>query len=135
MIEINRNPSRRDLLIFTAILPVFFGIVGGLRWHAGSTDAALVLWSIGAGAFLVALVVPPARRWIYVGWMYVTFPIAWIVSHTILAVMYFLVATPVALLLKLFGRDPMQRKFDKAAKSYWVVREPTRDTARYFRQF
>jgi hypothetical protein len=135
MIEINKNPSRRDLLIFTAILPVFFGIVGALRFRSGSTDAAIVLWSVGGAISLVALAVPAARRWIYVGWMYVTFPIAWVVSHTILAVMYFLVATPVAFVMRLVGRDPMQRKFDKAAKSYWVVREPNRDTARYFRQF
>src|SRR5690349_6028563 len=124
MIEINKNPSRRDLLIFTSILPIFFGLVGWLRWRNGSTDAAFVLWGIGAAVTLVALVAAPARRFIYVGWMYVTFPIAWVVSHTILAVMYFVVATPVALLMKLFGSDPMQRKFDKSAKSYWVVRQP-----------
>jgi hypothetical protein len=32
--------------------------------------------------------------------------------------MYFVIATPVALLLRLFGTDPMQRKVDKSAKSY-----------------
>jgi hypothetical protein len=29
----------------------------------------------------------------------------------------------------------MRRKLDKAAKSYWVLRAPNRDVARYFRQF
>jgi hypothetical protein len=133
--QINKNPSRRDLLIFSAILPVFFALVGAFRWHAGSIEVAKLLWSVGMAVSALALFVPTARRRIYVGWMYATFPIAWTVSHIILGAMYFLVATPVALLLRLFGRDPMQRKFDKAAQSYWVLRQPNQDSARYFRQF
>jgi len=67
--------------------------------------------------------------------MYATYPIAWMVSHLILGVAYYLVATPIGLAMRLFGRDPLRREFDKSAQSYWIARRPNRDNARYFRQF
>src|SRR5262245_30677561 len=135
MIQIDKHPSRRDLLIFAALLPIFFGIVGALAWRAQSPRLAAALWAAGAVAALVAFAVPRARRLLYLGWMYASYPIAWAISHLILAAIYFLIATPIAVVLRAIGRDPMLRKFDKAAKSYWVLRNPSRDAARYFRQF
>ena len=135
MVEINKNPSHRDLLVFASIVPVIFGLVGALRWYSGSLQAAQAFWVIGLVISLVVFAVPPTRRWLYLGWMYATYPIAWTVSHVILGAIYFGVATPIALALRAFGRDPMRRELDKAAKSYWVLRTPNRDVARYFRQF
>jgi Na+/proline symporter len=135
VIEIKKNPSRRDLLLFAMMLPVFFGIVGTLAWRAQSPRAALALCLIGAALTLIALSSRSAGRLVYLGWMYASYPIAWTVSHLILAVIYFVIATPIALMLRLTGHDPMLRKFDRAAKSYWVLRTPNRDGARYFRQF
>ena len=43
-------------------------------------------------------------------------PIAWTVSHLLAGgVAYFLVATPIALVLRALGRDPMRRSFDRRA--------------------
>jgi len=135
MIEINRNPSRRDLLIFASILPLFFGVVGALFWRDGSTRIGAAIWIVGAVTSVTALAGAPARRRLYLGWMYASYPIAWVASRVILAAIYFVVATPIALWLRAIGRDPMLRSFDKAADSYWVQRTPNRDRRRYFRQF
>ena len=135
MVHINKNPSRRELLVFTLAMPVFFGILGALRWRAGSTETAEVVWAAGLAVSAVALLVARARLWIYLGWMYATYPIAWTVSHVALLAIYFVIATPIALFLRAIGHDPMHRRFDRKATSYWFARRPTRDTARYFRQF
>jgi Na+/proline symporter len=136
MVKINRNPSGRDLLVFGLGLPVFFGLLGALKWwRSGELQGAYVAWVAGAVVSLVFLAVRPARRYIYLGWMYVTFPIAWTVSHVLLGLVYFVVATPVALLMRLLGRDSMNRRFDRSAKTYWIARQPERDKLRYFRQF
>src|SRR5438067_8231980 len=137
MFDINKHPSRRDLAVFAALLPVMFAIVGAFRFHAGSTGWAVALWVIGFSLGAWTLVVPAARRWLYVGWMYAMFPLAWTVSQLILAGIYFIVATPIALVLRAFRVDPLQRKLDRAADSYWLARERSgeRDPERYFRQF
>ncbi len=135
MININRNPSRRDLLVFGAGLAVVFGVIGALRWHAGAPATAKAWWIGGFALTLVYFVMPRIRLRLYLGWMYAMYPILWIVSHLLLGAAYFLVATPIAIMLRLFGRDPLLREFDKSASSYWIERAPNRDDERYFRQF
>jgi hypothetical protein len=135
MMDVNRNPSRRELRVFALLLPLPFAILGAARWRAGAAGAAEAIWSVGFVLTLVAWALRSTRRWIYLAWMYATYPVAWVVSHAVLAAAYFLVMTPVALVLRAAGRDPMQRRLDRGATSYWVARPRTSDTARYFRQF
>ena len=48
VIEINRSPSRQDLLWFGLLLPVFFAIVGALVWRrTGSLPPAVAVWAAG----------------------------------------------------------------------------------------
>jgi hypothetical protein len=54
----------------------------------------------------------------------------------VLALVYYGVLTPIGLVMKLFGYDPMKKRFDSGAATYWVKR-PGEKTGpkRYFRQF
>ena len=63
------------------------------------------------------------------------YPIGWIISHALLAIVYYLVITPIGLGMRLFGRDPLQRELHRSAKTYWTPRSTIKDTARYFQQF
>ena len=40
-------------------------------------------------------------------------------TRIILSLMFYLLLTPIALVMKLLGRDPLQRRPDPAAPSYW----------------
>ncbi len=185
MIEINRNPSPREVRIFGLLWLVFFGALGGVvLWRPeGLAVAAIVLGSawlvslafnpedrrgqlagallpalfglsggavlLGAGSMTVALLpwglalVGAVAIWmshrlgrrIYVAWMIAALPIGWTLSHLVLGAVYYAVLTPVGRILRLVGRDPMKRRFDRSARSYWVERRRQSDPARYFRQF
>jgi hypothetical protein len=47
-----------------------------------------------------------------------------VVSPLVLGLIYFGVFTPVALVMRAFGRDAMCRRFEPAQPSYWVRRDP-----------
>jgi len=47
-----------------------------------------------------------------------------ITSPIILGIMFFLVITPIGLLMRLLGKDLLRLKFDPDAPSYWILREP-----------
>jgi hypothetical protein len=47
-----------------------------------------------------------------------------IVSPLMMAVIFYLVVTPTALIMRWRGKDPLHRRFDRAASSYWLLREP-----------
>jgi TRAP-type C4-dicarboxylate transport system permease small subunit len=136
LIEINKNPSQRELKWFGVLLALFFTVVGGvLWWRAAQPTAATV--TLGLGLVLVAVYAafPGLRRWVYLGWMYAALPIGWVVSHVLLGIIFYLIMTPIGLTMRLFGYDPMSRQFDRGADTYWRRRDSESDTRRYFRQF
>ncbi len=136
VIEINKNPSARELRVFGLLLAVFAGLIGALLfWKWGQPRAGRIVWIAGAAVVAVYFAIPPVRRLLYLGWMYAAFPIGFVVSHVILAAIFYLVFTPIGLLMRLVGYDPMHRRFDRGATSYWTEHDPHKDPARYFRQF
>ena len=116
------------------MLPVALAFLGALRWHAGSLRTAVGLWLAAILVAGLALALPRVRRWIYLGSSYIAYPVGWAASRLALGIVYFLVATPIAIALRAARRDLLQQRFDKAAKSYWIARQPSRDIMRYFRQ-
>jgi hypothetical protein len=137
LIETNWNPSRGELRQFAGIwLPALFGSVGALTlWQTHSLSWAAVFWGAAAVVALVGLLKPEFIRPVFVAWMSVAYPVGWTISHLLLATIFYLVITPVGLVLRALGYDPMNRVLDRSAKTYWFLHEPGDGAARYFRQF
>jgi ABC-type uncharacterized transport system permease subunit len=136
LLEINRNPSRRDLAWFGAVLLAFFVVSGGVLGRAlHSEETRNLLWGTGILLALVYYTVPSVRRAMFVGWMYAAYPVGFVISHLLLGLVYFGVITPIGLLMRAVGHDPMARRFDRSAPTYWVARERVDDVKRYFQQF
>jgi len=117
--EVEGSSDRSFGLVFAAV----FLIIGMLPLlHSGHVR----WWSVGVSAAfaLVALVVPkvlavPNRLWMKLGLL-----MAKVVSPIALGILFYLVFMPVGLVMRLSGKDPLRLKFDPAAKSYWIDREP-----------
>ena len=50
------------------------------------------------------------------------FVLGWINTRLILGIFFYLILTPVGLIMRLFGRDPLHRKLDRKATTYWEKR-------------
>jgi hypothetical protein len=136
LLEINHNPSRRELRQFAGIwFPAAFAVIGGWVYYKFGWTPALAIWVPALLVSIVGFFKTSWMRLIFVGWMYAAFPIGWTVSHLLLGGIYYLILTPTGLLMRLVGRDPMRRKFEPAAATYWLPREEVTDKTRYFRQF
>ncbi len=135
LLPIEYNPSRRQLAVFGVVWLVVFGVLGGFACYRGGWPWATVLWAAALAVPGIGWVFPALLRVVYVGMACLTYPVGVVVSFVVLAAIYYLVFTPVGLLLRLFGYDPMHRRRDAGAVSYWVARQPTEDVRRYFQQF
>ena len=136
LVRINKNPSARDLNWFGALFAGFFGLLGLLSWRkSGMGPATEALFIVAVLVPLVYYAIPAIRRPFFLLWMYVAFPIGFVLSHVILVVIYFLVFTPVAVILRLSGKDPLERRFDPQRKSYWIEVSTGAETSRYFSQY
>ena len=59
-----------------------------------------------------------------------------IVSPVVLGIMFFAVFTPIGWYMRLAGKRPLNLRFDAAAQSYWIHRQPPAPTPGSFdRQF
>ena len=67
--------------------------------------------------------------------MVLAFPIGWTVSQVMLAVMFFGLFTPIGLVFRLIGRDPLHRTRRPELESYWAPKPTPTDLRRYFKQF
>jgi Saxitoxin biosynthesis operon protein SxtJ len=133
LIQPSHGPTDRQLRWFAGLwFPAMCGLIGAAI-RTAEPRLAIAVWAAGVVGGVSGLVRPAIIRPVYTTLMWVTFPIAWVMSHAILAVMYFAIITPVALIVRLFY-DPMTRAFDRRASSYWVPRA-TSAPSRYFRQF
>jgi hypothetical protein len=146
LIEIDWHPDRRSLRGFGLAAVAAFAAVGGwvhfrhsLFWcplaEPTAEVTACVLCTLALLCGAAALAWPPALRPLYRGLSLVGAPIGWLVSLAILAAVFYLVLTPIGLVMRLFGRDPLQRRFDRSAPTYWVPRRAALRPERYFRQF
>jgi hypothetical protein len=86
----------------------------------------LVAHAIGVKQLTLAL---------YVVLTVLAFPIGFVLSHVLMASIYYLVITPIGLVFRLVGRDAMGKKLDPAAKTYWHDRGPARPAASYFKLY
>ena len=136
MIAINWNPNRRELRQFSAAMLVATFVVGGvLWWQLGPNRASQVLWIAGPLLAAIGLLVPPTMRPVFVGMSLLAFPIGYVLGFVALAMVYYLLITPIGLVFRLIGRDPLYRKFDPDAESYWIRRPEGLPAKRYFQQF
>lgn len=129
------HPSRKELRKFGLSVGMAFSLLGTLSWYRGHHIPPLVLWALGVplilgGALLPDVLAPVQRAW---------FRFAAIVGHfnmrVILSVFYFLIVTPLSLVMRLF-RDPLDRKFEKDRETYWAPRERGQaDAGGYEKQF
>ncbi|MFT7302989.1 MAG: hypothetical protein ACI8UZ_001827 [Akkermansiaceae bacterium] len=136
MIELKTSFSRRELLWFGPLFALFGAMVGGMAlWKFEAPTFAKWIWIVSAVVILLYSLLPPLRKWIFIAWMAAVFPIGWIVSHVLLAAVFYLVVFPIGLLMRCFRYDALGRSFDRDCKSYWKKREANDDSRRYFRQF
>ena len=130
------EPTSKELRWFGLMLAAFAAVLGGLVLHlSGSSLGAGIIWAVGLLLALVYYGLPPTRYLLFRLWMGLFFPIGWLVSHLLMAIVYYLLVTPVALGMRLMGRDALGKSFDPAAKTYWTAVEAKPDSKRYFQQF
>ena len=134
--DIPFHPAPRTLRQFAAVWLVFFLAIGANQYFGrGHHVAGFVLTAAAVLGGTLGLIKPTAVRWIFVGWMLLAFPIGWLVSQILLAVLFYLVLTPVAVLFRWRGRDLLGRKPVPGRSSFWLPKRTPDDVRNYLKQY
>jgi len=125
--------SLKQLREFAVVMAVFFSLLGGLAWWRGHFN---VLWFVVSSAFIFSgLTVPNILKPIYKIWMGLALAMGWFVSRIILCALFFLILTPISLVMRITGKDLMHKRLEPDSKTYWVPVTRKADKLHYERQF
>ena len=122
--QTDRKQLRNFGLLIGSLIIAIFGLLIPLVRHRTVYIPPLV---IGGVLMLWGLVAPASLRFVHGPWMRMALFLGRVNSFILLTLFFYLVMTPVGLLLRVFGHDPMQSGFDPKATSY---RRPSPKTPR-----
>ena len=140
--DVNWNPGPAEKRKFAISLVLGFPIVAvslflikGLISHAWNPLPSYWIGGVGCGLGLLFLAMPVLAKPFYVVWYFFGCCIGIVVSNVLLSVFYFIAVTALGLILRMVGKEPIQKKLRRDAKTYWLDAERITDPKRYYQQF
>ena len=98
-------------------------------------DAAYIMLAIGSLLIVFGLLLPRALVYPNRAWMLFAEGLSYVTTRVILAVVFFLVITPIGVIKRLMGWDPLSRRA-APGESYWKpYSERQRDTRHYEKMY
>jgi formate-dependent nitrite reductase membrane component NrfD len=130
------EPSPRTLRQFAAAWLLFISVFGAQQYFGRGRHSLGLACILAALVFGISGLLKPATvHWLFVTLMFVAFPIGWLISQVMLAVMFYLILTPIALVFRLIGRDVLLRRRAPGRSSFWLPKPRRTDLRSYFRQY
>lgn len=133
LVSIDRNPTDRTLLQFGCITAVVLPVAA--EWFGCPLGVVTAAAVSGSALLLTAIVEPKLMRLPFLAMCYATAPIGIVVGEALTAALYFAVMWPIASIMKLVGRDPLQRRIEPERATYWTRKPTTGPAGRYLRQY
>ena len=115
--------QQKQLKVFGYGLPLILAALG-LRhgFKHGWDPLSWVLISLAVLVLVITIFNRPLLVKIFKAWMKIAHFIGTVVTGGILIFLFYAIFTPVAIILRLAGKDYMSRRVDKQASSYWIQR-------------
>jgi len=111
-----------------------FGVLAAISLWRGHDTAPLVFGALGGALLLAGIAIPTYLGPVYRGWMRFGLLLSKVTTPIFMGLVYFVVVTPMALFMRLLGRNTLVQK--RVDDSYWVTRDPAASaTSSMMRQF
>lgn len=127
----NSQPHKPELMLpsdrkFGTIFSSLFALLAIIAFYRAQslTPAAYFFVALALMTLGLAWLYPTALRPFNVGWMTLGLWLGKIVSPIVLAIIFLLIFTPLAIVLRLFGRDELSLRRSPSSTTYWKPRSP-----------
>ncbi len=120
-----QTPIKKELRNFGLMLGAMFALVFGLLipW-IWKTAMPTWPWILAGISWFWALLLPGTLDPVYRAWMKIAHGVGWVNTRILLILVFYLVVCPTGALIRLFGKDPLARRFDAHAPTYRVQSKP-----------
>jgi hypothetical protein len=122
-ISVYKRPTEQELRSFGLMLGAVFSFIGLIPAVLRDSSPSPVLL-LGIACTIASLFIPGAFRAVYLLGMIVGGVLGYINARILLSLLFYLVVTPMRILMWVVGKDPMNKKFNTTADTYRVARMP-----------
>ena len=126
--------NRKILRNFGLIFCIIFGMTSGVMYWKGHAA-----WKFPAGAglgfLLSGYLFPMVLRRLYWLWMFAAAVMGWGMTRVVLFLAFSLIMTPMGCILRLLGKDILDKNIHKEARTYWKKHVGVQNKDRYMNQF
>ncbi len=125
--------SRTEQRKFGLVMGAAVAVLGTVHWWwHGFAGFPTVWYSVAAALAVLGLVLPRVLQPFFVGWLKFAVVVNFIMTRLLLALAFYLLFTPTALILRVRGHDPLKRAWLPDADTYWEpAEEQPADFERY----
>lgn len=128
------NLNKIMLRKFGITIGIAFLVISSLFFIQHKHSGGMYSLVVSCAFFITGFILPALLKPIYIVWMRLAFILGWINIRVILIVMFYLIFTPVSLLMRLFGIDLLGRK--NKERTYWKNKDKEAfDFLNYERRF
>ena len=104
-----KNPERA----FGVSVGLVLCVIAALLWWRHRVGRAEVVGAIGLGLLACGLVYPPILKWPSAAWWRFSRALGHVNARILLGILFFLVLTPLSLIWRVTGKDPLARRRDR----------------------
>ena len=117
-----QQATTKDLRQFGLLVGGVFAVIG--LWPLVFRSESPRWWAMAIGSLLIVLgaAAPQSLKLVHGGWMKVGHILGSINTRIILGIIYYLLITPMGVIMRLMGKDPMHRVLMQDADTYRIVR-------------
>ena len=113
--------GKKDLRSFGVIIGIILLSVAGFLFYREKESFQIFLYI--AGAFIgFGLIIPIILKPIYIVWMTFAVILGWFMTRVILSLLFYVIITPIGVVLRIFGKDFLELKKQSVQGSYWNQR-------------
>lgn len=114
--------GKKDLRSFGVTIGIILLLVAGLLFYKEKESFQIFLYI--AGTFIgIGLIIPIILKPIYIVWMTFAVVLGWFMTRVILSLLFYVIITPIGLVLRIFGKDFLELKKQAVQGSYWNQRD------------
>ena len=131
----NIKSEKSDMRKFGIAIGVILLVIAGfLFWK--EKESYQIFLTVGTILFVLGILVPAVLKPIYWIWMIFATILGWIMTRVILSLLFYAIITPIGLILRVFGKQFLELRWDKSKESYWNFRtNEHRQNENYEKQF
>lgn len=126
------DTSVKKLRSFGLLVGLVAAAIGGWLFWKGH---GVIL--LGAGLFLMLLGVtmPKWLKPLYIPWMALALVLGFVMTRVLLTIVFVVIITPLGIVMRWTGRDPLRQKLDKSTHSYWMPKAPHGDLKKHLQRY